>query len=96
MRHDAVSEKDEALADQRRRHDHEKLILQDENQKLIMDIDRVSCSSRRGMAVEAAGTAGRWGEVRRTTRSRRVVWVWWAGTAKITLLLGTASSCGYT
>ena len=63
MRHDAVSEKDEALADQRRRHDHEKLILQDENQKLIMDIDRVSCSSRRGTAVEAAGTAGGWGEV---------------------------------
>ncbi|XP_043243359.1 serine/threonine-protein kinase Genghis Khan-like isoform X2 [Amphibalanus amphitrite] len=42
VRHDAVSEKDEALADLRRRHDHEKLILQDENQKLIMDIDRLS------------------------------------------------------
>ena len=41
VRHDALSETDEALADLRRRHDHEKLILQDENQKLIMDIDRV-------------------------------------------------------
>ena len=46
VRHDAVSEKDEALADLRRRHDHEKLILQDENQKLITDIDRVSLRAR--------------------------------------------------
>ena len=45
VRHDALSETDEALADLRRRHDHEKLILQDENQKLITDIDRVSAAT---------------------------------------------------
>ncbi|XP_037073228.1 serine/threonine-protein kinase Genghis Khan-like, partial [Pollicipes pollicipes] len=42
VRHEALSDTDEALADLKRRHDHEKLILQDENQKLITDIDRLS------------------------------------------------------